>query len=117
MNGGCAGLGFVEALFCDVRFVADDAKLITSLAQRGVVAEHGATFLLTRIVGEGDARDLLLSSRVIRGTEAVRIGLVTASVPREHVVQAALDYCDELARTHVRPARSLRSRSSSATPS
>jgi enoyl-CoA hydratase/carnithine racemase len=99
VNGGCAGLGLVEALFCDVRFVAEEAKLVTSFAQRGVVAEHGLTFLLSGIVGEGPARDLLLSSRVIRGTEAARIGLATQAVAREHVVQAAMDYATEMART------------------
>ncbi|MCW1100207.1 enoyl-CoA hydratase-related protein [Streptomyces sp. RS2] len=99
VNGGCAGLGLVQALFCDVRFVAEEAKLVTSFAQRGVVAEHGLTFLLTHAVGEGHARDLLLSSRVIRGTEAARIGLATRAVPRQDVVQSALDYAEELVRT------------------
>jgi enoyl-CoA hydratase/carnithine racemase len=99
INGGCAGLGLVEALFCDVRFVAEEAKLVTSFAQRGVVAEHGLAFLLSRVVGEGHARDLLLSSRVVRGTEAVRMGLAAQAAPGDRVVQAALDYAAELART------------------
>ncbi|MGW0737388.1 enoyl-CoA hydratase-related protein [Streptomyces sp. NPDC002851] len=99
VNGGCAGLGLVEALFCDVRFVAEEAKLVTSFAQRGVVAEHGLTFLLSRIVGEGHARDLLLSSRVIRGTDAARIGLAARAVPRELVVETAVEYATEMART------------------
>ncbi|MEU0948699.1 enoyl-CoA hydratase-related protein [Streptomyces canus] len=99
VNGGCAGLGLVEALFCDVRIVAEEAKLVTSFAQRGVVAEHGLSFLLSRIVGEGHARDLLLSSRVISGAEAARIGLATRAVPREEVLDAALRYAEDMART------------------
>lgn len=99
VNGACAGLGLVQALFCDVRFVAEEAKLVTSFAQRGVVAEHGLTYLLSCVVGEGHARDLLLSSRVIRGTDAARIGLATQAVPREKVVESALAYATELART------------------
>lgn len=99
VNGACAGLGLVQALFCDVRFVAEEAKLLTAFAQRGVVAEHGLTYLLSRTVGEGHARDLLLSSRVIRGTDAARIGLATRAVPREEVVESAMTYAAELART------------------
>jgi enoyl-CoA hydratase/carnithine racemase len=99
VNGGCVGLGLATALFCDVRFVADEAKIGTAFAQRGVVAEQGMAFLLSRIVGEGNARDLLLSARLIRGPEAVRMGLATRSVPREEVVQAATDYAEEIART------------------
>jgi enoyl-CoA hydratase/carnithine racemase len=99
VNGGCVGLGLAAALFCDVRFVADEAKIGTAFAQRGVVAEHGVAFLLSRIVGEGNARDLLLSARLIRGPEAVRMGLATRSVPRAEVVETAMNYAEEITRT------------------
>ena len=96
INGGCVGLGLVAALFCDVRIVADEAKIGTAFAQRGVVAEHGSAFLLSRIVGDGNARDLLLSARLIRGPEAVRMGLATASVPREQVLAEAVGYAERM---------------------
>jgi enoyl-CoA hydratase/carnithine racemase len=99
INGGCAGLGLVQALFCDVRFVAEEAKLVTSFAQRGVVAEHGLTFLLSHIAGAGHARDLLLSSRVVKGADAVRMGLATQAAPRDRVLEEAMNYAAELART------------------
>jgi enoyl-CoA hydratase/carnithine racemase len=99
VNGGCVGLGFVAALFCDVRIVADEAKIGTAFAQRGVVAEHGSAFLLSRIVGDGNARDLLLSARLIRGAEALRMGLATLSVPRGRVLDEALAYADQIAST------------------
>src|SRR3954468_20471290 len=35
INGACAGLGFVHAMMCDVRFCATDAKLTTAFARRG----------------------------------------------------------------------------------
>lgn len=97
INGGCVGLGLSAALLCDVRFVADEAKIGTVFAQRGVVAEHGMAYLLSRIVGEGNARDLLLSARLIRGPEAVQMGLASRSVPREQLLEVAMEYAEQIA--------------------
>lgn len=99
INGGCVGLGFVLALYCDVRIVADEAKIGTAFAQRGVVAEQGSAYLLTRVVGEGNARDLLLSARLIRGQEAVQMGFASKSVPREAVLDEAILYARGIAST------------------
>src|SRR6202023_3407569 len=35
INGACAGIGLVQALMCDIRFAAEDAKLTTAFARRG----------------------------------------------------------------------------------
>lgn len=99
VNGGCVGLGLALALMCDVRFVAQEAKISTAFAQRGVVAEQGMCTLLRHIAGESAARDLLLSSRMILGEEALRIGIATAVTPREEVLSAALEYADNIAET------------------
>jgi enoyl-CoA hydratase/carnithine racemase len=96
INGACAGLGFVQALFCDIRIVANEAKLTTSFVQRGVIAEQGSALLLSRIVGDGFARDLLLSGRVITGIDAQRISLASESVPREEVLGRALAIAREI---------------------
>ena len=97
VNGACAGIGLVQALTCDVRFAADEAGLATSFTRRGLVAELGLPWLLTRIVGHARAADLLLSGRTVRGPEAAALGLVTASVPRDEVLGAALAYAIDLA--------------------
>ena len=97
INGPAAGLGLVIALYCDVRFAAADAKLTTSFARRGLIAEHGLAWQLPRLVGTSRAMDLLLSARVLLGAEAARIGLVDHVRPAEEVLPAALAYADELA--------------------
>lgn len=99
INGAVAGLGFVEALYCDVRFAVPTAKLLTVFSQRGLIAEYGIAWLLPQIVGRSRALDLLLSGRTITGTEAHRIGLVDFLAESEDVVQAAVDYAASLART------------------
>ena len=68
------------ALWCDIRIAAADAKLTTAFARLGLVAEHGAAWLLPRIVGRAHAADLLLSGRTITGAEAEAIGLVNRAV-------------------------------------
>lgn len=97
VNGAAAGLGFVEALYCDVRFASPDAVFLTAFVRRGLVAEYGASWLLPRIVGRSRALDLLLSGRRVGGEEAYRIGLVDHLVPADDLVEAALAYAADLA--------------------
>lgn len=97
INGPCAGIGLVLALMCDVRFVAENAKLTTAFSRRGLVAEHGISWILPRLVGPARALDLLLSGRVVLGREAVELGLCNRVAPAETVLEQALAYAHELA--------------------
>ena len=97
INGGCAGVSFVHALCCDVRFAASGAKLTTAFARRGLIAEYGISWLLPRMVGQARALDLLLSARVIQAEEAERMGLVNAVFPREELLNKAVEYASDLA--------------------
>jgi enoyl-CoA hydratase/carnithine racemase len=103
INGPCAGIGLVQALMCDLRFAAEDAKLTTAFARRGLVAEHGISWVLPRLVGPARALDLLLSARVILGAEAAELGLVNRALAPERLLEAALAYALELA-TNCSPA-------------
>jgi enoyl-CoA hydratase/carnithine racemase len=100
VNGVCAGGGFVLAMMCDLRMAAEHgARFTTAFAKRGLVAEHGTSWLLPRLVGTNRALDLLWSSRVIDAAEAHRIGFVDRVVPDDRVVDEAIDYVRELAAT------------------
>jgi len=98
LNGATAGLGLVQALYCDLRFCSSEAKITTAFSRRGLTAEYGIAWLLPRLVGTGPARDLLLSARVIRGPEAAGIGLVDHVVEPSQTVPAALASADDIAR-------------------
>lgn len=97
INGAAAGVGLALALHADVRVVASDATLTTRYARLGLVAEYGLAWLLPRLVGEGRARDLLLSGRRFTGQEAYDMQLAQWVVPAEEVLSQALDIARDLA--------------------
>jgi len=102
VNGACAGLGFCFALLCDLRFVEREAKFSTAFARRGLVAEHGASWLLPRMIGPSRALDLLWSARKFDGVEADRLGLADRLCEAGGSVGAARAYIEDLA-AHVSP--------------
>jgi enoyl-CoA hydratase/carnithine racemase len=97
INGACAGIGIVYALQCDVRFLADEAKLTTAFARRGLIAEYGMAWLLMQTVGRAAALELLLSARVVLAEEALSLGLVTKVSPTADVLDDAIAYAADLA--------------------
>jgi enoyl-CoA hydratase/carnithine racemase len=97
INGGCAGLGLVVALCCDVRYASTNARLSTAFTRRGLAPEFGAGWLLTRIVGAAHATDLILSGRVIGAEKAATMGLVNDAVAHDELMNVALDYARDVA--------------------
>jgi enoyl-CoA hydratase/carnithine racemase len=97
INGACAGIGLVQALMCDIRFAASGAKLTSAFARRGLIAEHGISWTLPRLVGPAAALDLLLSARVVLAEEARELGLVNRVMAPELLLEETLAYAHELA--------------------
>jgi enoyl-CoA hydratase/carnithine racemase len=99
LNGPAAGLGFVLALYADVRFAGSDAKFTTSFAQRGLIAEHGVSWMLPRLVGPANALDLLLSARKFGAAEAEKMGLVNKVFAQATFMDEVMAYARTLADT------------------
>jgi enoyl-CoA hydratase/carnithine racemase len=97
VNGACAGLGFCFALLADMRFVERQAKFSTAFSQRGLIAEHGASWLLPRLIGSGRALDILWSARKFDGVEADRLGLAERLCDTGTSLAEARDFIVELA--------------------
>ncbi len=97
VNGVAAGGGFVLAMMCDLRFAAQGASFTTAFSKRGLIAEHGTSWLLPRLVGTSRALDLLWSSRRIDAAEALRMGFVDRIVPGERLLDEAGSYLRDLA--------------------
>lgn len=99
VNGACAGLGFSIAMFCDMRFASEKAVFTTAFAQRGLVAEHGMSWVLPRLLGSARALDILWSGRKFDGQEALQLGVVNRVVTPEKLLEEAHDYVRTLAAT------------------
>jgi enoyl-CoA hydratase/carnithine racemase len=102
INGPCAGIGLIFALYADMRIAAEDAKFTTAFAQRGLIAEHGIAWLLPRLIGEAHALDLLFTARVFKGDEAAKIGLVNRALPGAQLMDHVQEVAAHLA-TQVSP--------------
>ncbi len=96
INGACAGLGFSYATFMDLRFVDRNARLTTSFAQRGLIAEHGTSWMLPRLIGPANALDLFWTSRKFDGEEAFRIGFANRLSEPGECVADAVQFLKEL---------------------
>ena len=97
LNGATAGIGLVHALYCDLRFAADNTVFTTAFSRRGLIAEHGISWMLPRIVGHANALDLLMSARRVSSEEALRIGLVNRLYPPEQLREQTYAYARDLA--------------------
>ena len=97
MNGVAAGGGFVLAAMSDLRIASTAAEFTTIFSRRGLIAEHGTTWILPRLIGAGAALDLLWSSRKIDAAEAYRIGLVQQVVAPDDLLAACRRYVVDLA--------------------
>jgi 2-(1,2-epoxy-1,2-dihydrophenyl)acetyl-CoA isomerase len=97
INGPVAGIGLVQALMCDLRFAAAGAKFTTAFSRRGLIAEHGISWILPRLVGPAKAAELIMLGDPTPAPEALRIGLVNRVVPDAELAQAAAELAGRLA--------------------
>ena len=92
VNGSAVGAGMNLALGCDVRIVADSAKLDTRFLQLGIHPGGGHTWMLRRIAGPQAAMAAVVFGQVLDGKEAERIGLAYKSVPSDSLMNVAQEF-------------------------
>lgn len=97
INGHAVGVGITYPMTCDIRIVAEDAKIAFAFVRRGMIPELASHSLLTRVIGLSNAADLLLSGRTITGREAVELGLASKALPAADVLPAALERARDIA--------------------
>jgi enoyl-CoA hydratase/carnithine racemase len=97
VGGAAVGAGLCLALACDLRYAADDAKLIAPFTRLGIHPGMAATYLLPEVAGLPLAREMLLTGRVVTGAQAATYGMVNRAVPREEVLDEALRAAAEIA--------------------
>ncbi|MCS5634983.1 MAG: enoyl-CoA hydratase-related protein [Myxococcota bacterium] len=97
INGAAIGVGATMTLACDIRLVAEDAKIGFTFAKLGILPGLGSTHLLPRLVGMGKALELVLGAEIILGEEAARIGLAQYSLPAEGLMDRAREIAEGMA--------------------
>jgi len=98
INGTAVGAGLAVALMADISVIAEDARLTDGHARLGVVAGDHAAVIWPLLCGMAKAKYYLLTADFLDGREAERIGLVSRCVPREQVLETALEIAGRLGR-------------------
>ena len=99
VNGPASGGGLALALACDIRIAAPAARFNVAFVRLGISgADLGVSWLLPRVVGLGNASEMMLTGRFVEASEAQRIGLVNAVVDADGLLGAALAKATEIAR-------------------
>jgi enoyl-CoA hydratase/carnithine racemase len=97
IEGWCVGGGFALAVACDLRVASTTSTFGQAGLKRGVVNGQQSSTRLTRMVGMGNALDMLLLSKWIDGTEAYRIGLVQRLTEPGGALAKAMELANEIA--------------------
>jgi enoyl-CoA hydratase len=98
VNGHAIGLGATLALFCDVVYMAEGARIGDPHVKAGIVAGDGGPVLWPMLVGMNRAKEHLMTGDLITAHEADRIGLVNHVVPLDELEDAAMHMARTLAK-------------------
>ena len=97
MNGSAVGMGLTIPMTWDIRIAAAEGKYGFVFPRRGLVPEEGSTWIVPRLIGMSRALDILLTGRIISGTEAAEMGLMAKALPADEVLPAALELARDIA--------------------
>ncbi|MEJ0065756.1 MAG: enoyl-CoA hydratase/isomerase family protein [Caulobacteraceae bacterium] len=97
LNGSAAGYGMDTALGCDIRIMAQGAKMAAAFTKRGIVPESGGTWFLPRLIGWSKAAELIFTGRTLTADQCLEMGLVSSVVPDADLAGAARSLALEIA--------------------
>ena len=97
VNGTAAGLGATIALLSDVIYMADSARIGDTHVKMGLVAGDGGAVIWPLLIGPHRAKELLMSGKLVSGTEAAAMGLINHCLPAEKLMDEAVAFATELA--------------------
>ncbi len=101
VNGWALGGGCELAVSCDIRIASEDARFGQPEVMLGIIPGYGATVRLPRIIGDGMARELVLTGRILNACEAQQIGLVNRVVSKPELMKEALNLASKVSRASV----------------
>jgi len=96
VNGVAAGAGMSLALACDIRIGSENTRFRTVFIERNLSPDSGMTYFLPRIVGTGNALDMILTSRNVGADEALRMGLLQRVVAHASLLSSAQEIAAQI---------------------
>ena len=87
VNGFALGGGCEIAMACHLRFVSENAKFGQPEVKLGLIPGWGGTQRLPRIVGKGNATELIIGGHIVDANEALRIGFANKVFPLEKLIE------------------------------
>ena len=97
INGAAAGLGATVALFCDVIFMSDKAKIADPHVKLGITAGDGGAVIWPLLCGVARAKEMLMTGDTLSADQAYKLGLVNHVVPHEDLMATAMAFAQRMA--------------------
>ncbi|RON37914.1 enoyl-CoA hydratase/isomerase family protein [Pseudomonas brassicacearum] len=105
INGHAIGFGATLALFCDVTFAAEHARIADPHVAVGLVAGDGGAIIWPQLIGYNRAKEYLFTGEFLLAPEAARIGLINHSVPADELDDRVNQYALKVAAMPVHAVR------------
>jgi len=108
IDGPAFGGGFDLTLACDLRIATERATFCATFVRIGLAPGNGGAWFLPRLIGQSKALDILLTGRVVKADEALKIGLVDRVVPAEMLEKETRGYAEEIACWPIESVRAIK---------
>ncbi len=96
INGFALGGGCELAMACDIRIASSKAKFGQPEVGLGIIPGFSGTYRLPKLIGQGYAKEMIYTGKVIRAAEALRIGLVNAVYEPEELMDNAMAMAEKI---------------------
>lgn len=97
INGHAMGLGATLAVFCDITYMVETAKIADTHVKVGIVAGDGGSLMWPLLMGFGRAKEYLLTGDTLTGKQAAELGLINYAVKAEELDERVYGMADRLA--------------------
>ena len=97
LNGHAMGLGATIALFCDIIYAAEHAKIGDPHVSVGLVAGDGGAVIWPQLIGFARAKEYLFTGKPLTAAQAAGIGLINHAVPAADLDATVDAFADQLA--------------------
>lgn len=97
INGVAVGVGATMTLPMDIKIASDTARMGFPFARRGIVFDAASSWFLPRIIGWAKAQELIVRGHIFGADEALEMGLVSETVPKDEVLTRAMELAQDIA--------------------